>query len=64
MVKKPRKKLFVIRKYIFATSAREAIKEERNHEVDDVWVDDEWKKDPNNQLSSAIGFAAYDDDNE
>jgi hypothetical protein len=60
MKKKSNQKLFVIRKYVFAKSAREAIKKERKHEPDDVWVDDEWRKDPKNQLSSAIGFVAYD----
>jgi hypothetical protein len=53
-------KLFVIRKYVFAKSARAAIKAERKHEVDDVWIDDDWRKDPKNQLSSAIGFTADD----
>ncbi len=39
------KKRFVVRKYIMATSAREALKLERNAAADDVWIDEDWKKD-------------------
>lgn len=39
--KKPIKQ-FIVRKYILATSAREAIALDRKHEPDDVWVDDKW----------------------
>lgn len=55
--KKPHK-LFVIRKYIKAVSASEAIKKDRSTPVDDVWVDDEWKKNSATRLESAIGFRA------
>lgn len=34
------KKIYVIRKYIVATSAKEAIRKERKHQVDDVFLDD------------------------
>ena len=50
------KKLFVIRKYVLARSAKEAIRAERKAPVDDVWLDDDWKKanvaekDPKKQL--------------
>ena len=40
-------KLFIIRKYIYADSAKQAIKKDKTHQVDDVWVDEDWKK--NNQ---------------
>lgn len=33
-------KLYVVRKYIFAKSAKEAIRRDKTHPVDDVWVDD------------------------
>ncbi len=55
------KKLFVIRKYIWAQSAQQAIKKDIRHPVDDVWVDDEWKKN-SNAPKDAIGF--YVPDNE
>lgn len=55
MSKKPLKKLFVVRKYIWADSAQRAITLDRKMPVDDVWVDDEWKK-TSNQPKDAIGF--------
>lgn len=49
-------KRFVIKKYIMAKSAHEALKKERKVRPDDVWIDEDWKKDNPNQLVSAIGF--------
>lgn len=63
--KKACKKLFIIRKYIMATSAHEALKKERRHRPDDVYVDADWRTNNQGQLESAIGFTAeleYDDD--
>lgn len=37
-------KRFVVRKYIYAKSAKDAILKERGAPVDDVWVDEDWKK--------------------
>lgn len=37
-------KRFIVRKYVMAASAAEAIRKERRVSVDDVWVDDEWNK--------------------
>lgn len=37
-------KLYIIRKYVFAPSAAIAIHRERRAPVDDVWLDDDWKK--------------------
>ena len=54
--KKDSKKLFVVRKYIMARDAKEAIRLDRKTHVDDVWVDEEWKKSNKDQLPSAIGF--------
>lgn len=48
-------KLFVVRKYIKARSAAEAIRKEKGSAVDDVWIDDDWKKE---HLNGAIGFRA------
>lgn len=39
-----------------AHSAHEALKKERLVRPDDVWVDEEWKKDNGEHLESAIGF--------
>lgn len=48
-------KLFITRKYIWAKDATDAIKAEKKREVDDVWVDEEWKKNSSNP-KDAIGF--------
>lgn len=46
-------KMFIVRKYIKARSASEAIKKDKTVPVHDVWIDEDWKK---NSLASAIGF--------
>lgn len=49
-------KLYIIRKYVFAPSAAQAIARERRAPVDDVWLDDDWKK--SQEVSKAsVGFA-------
>lgn len=48
-------KLFTIRKSIWAENALDAIKKDKTHPVDDVWIDDEWKKNSNHS-ADAIGF--------
>ena len=48
--------MFVVRKYILASSASEALKRERKHRPDEVFLDDDWKKEKGNKLESAIGF--------
>ena len=46
------KKLFIIKKYIMATDAKNAIKLDKTSEVDDVFMDADWQK--NNMC--AVGF--------
>lgn len=41
-------KLYVVRKYILADSADQAIKKDKEAPVDDVWIDEAWK---NNNLA-------------
>ena len=36
-------KQYIVRKYIMAKSAKEAIKLDSKAEVDDCWVDEDWK---------------------
>lgn len=50
------KKLFIIKKYVIAESAADAIKKERRVRPDDVWVDEDWRKGNQNNLASAIGY--------
>lgn len=64
MKKQPLKR-YIVRKYIMAKTAHEAIKKDKEHLPDDVWVDEDWKKDNSRDLSSAIGFVTpkeYNDD--
>lgn len=53
---KNKEKLYIVRKYIMAKSAAEAIKKERRIIPDDVWVSDEWIKENKSDLTSAIGY--------
>lgn len=55
-MKNKRQKLFIVKKYIMASSAHDALKKERRHRPDDVWVDDDWRKQNPTELESAIGF--------
>lgn len=48
-------KLFVVKKYVWATSAKQAIQREQKVIVDDVWIDEEWKRN-SNLPKDAIGF--------
>ena len=57
MKKTPTKqKLYIVRKYIMAKSASEAIKKERRIIPDDVYVSDDWLRENKQELSSAIGY--------
>lgn len=57
----PKDKLFVVRKYIMAKSAIQAIKKDKITPVEDVWIDEEWKKGNMSSLQSAIGFEIEDE---
>jgi hypothetical protein len=37
------KKLFIVRKYVFAASVAEAVRIEKAQLPDDCWLDDDWK---------------------
>lgn len=53
---KKQKKQFVVRKYVIATSAREAIKLEAQHPVEEVYVDMEWLRSNPPPMEKKIGF--------
>lgn len=38
------KKLFIIQKYIVATSIKEALKIEKHTKPEEIWLDEDWKK--------------------
>lgn len=52
------KKRFIVRKYIMANSAAEALKLDLKTHADDVWIDEDWKHDnPNKNISGqSAGF--------
>lgn len=52
---KPQKKLFIVRKYVWANDIPQALKIEKKQKPDDIWVDDDWKKNSSNP-KDAIGF--------
>lgn len=45
--------MYIIKKYIMATNAIQAIKKDQTTAVHDCWVDDDWKT---KNLAGAIGF--------
>lgn len=49
------KKLFVVKKYVWANSASHAIRLEKHAKPDDVWIDDQWKQAQVN-TKDAIGY--------
>lgn len=53
-----KKKLYIVRKYIMASSAHEALKLERKRRPDDVFIDSDWQRNNPTQLESVIGFHA------
>lgn len=57
-----KKQQYIIRKYVMASSAIEAIKLEAKAPVSDVWLDDDWKKAQYEDKAPAIGFSSSADD--
>lgn len=54
-------KLFIVRKYIYADNAQAAILKDKKHKVDDVWWDEDNKKNLTNP-QNAIGFQINKDE--
>jgi hypothetical protein len=44
-------KLYIVRKYIMAKSAEQAIKKDKNCPVDDVWVDEDWRNEKKDEVT-------------
>jgi len=49
-------KMYIVRKYIRASSVSSAIQKDKTTKVHEVFVDDEWRKSQKDNLASAIGF--------
>lgn len=50
------KKLYITRKYIIAESINEAIRLDKKTQIDDIFLDDDWRKEQNNRKESSTGF--------
>ena len=49
-------KLYVVRKYIKAKSIAEVLKKENKHKPDEIFFNDDWKKEVINRTDSAFGL--------
>ena len=49
------RKLFVVRKYVWADTAQDALKIEKKQEAHECWIDDDWKKNKQ-EPKDCIGF--------
>lgn len=50
------KKLFIVQKYIRANNAAEALRKEKKHKPDEVYLDSDWKKNQEFGLENVFGF--------
>lgn len=55
-MKKEDQKLFVVRKYIWAKSAQEALDKDKKTPAQDVWIDEDWKKMSGDKSANPVGF--------
>lgn len=55
-MKKPQQKRFIVRKYVMAYSAMEALKKENRYKADDVWLDEDYMKTISTSNGSTAGF--------
>lgn len=51
---------YIIKKYVMATSAMDAIRKENKHRVDDVWLDEEWVKSNPEPKENNLGYGKKD----
>jgi hypothetical protein len=59
---KPIRKRFIVRKYVYALSAAQALKMESLIKADDCYVDEQWSQQHMRDLNPAIGFNLEVDD--
>ncbi len=52
----PAQKMFIVRKYVLAKDAAQALRFEKKQAADDVWLDDDWKKAQPNAGAEVMGF--------
>ena len=55
-------KRYSVKKFVMAHSCKEAIEKEKNIAPDEVWIDEDWKKEHADfKGADAIGFTVYTD---
>jgi len=50
------RKLYIVRSYVMAKNAAEAIRKAKKKDAEDAYVSDEWKQGQVGQLTDAIGY--------
>lgn len=50
-----KKKLYIARKYLMATSLAEAIKIEKKTALDEIWLDEDYRK-SHDEFQKSVGF--------
>lgn len=63
-MKKPPEKRYIVRKFIMAKSASDALKKERKFKADECWIDEKWVEQATRDNAPAIGFAVERRDEE
>lgn len=61
-MKKSLEKRFIVRKYIMATSASQALTKERKIKADECWIDEKWIEQATKDNAPAIGFSVQRED--
>lgn len=59
---KPKDKLFVVRKFIMASCAKDALKKEKTRLPDDCYIHQQWETVNLAELESVIGFSINEDE--
>lgn len=49
-------KLYIIRKFIYARSIGDALRQEKKHKPDEIYLDDEWKRNNPKELEKKKVF--------
>ena len=49
------RKLFIVKKYVMASCAAEAMRIEKKQLSDEVWIDEDWKKAQSDAGSNVMG---------
>ena len=57
-------KLFVVRTYVRAKNAQDALRIAKSAKPDDVYVNDDWKEGKIRELADAIGFDISEDNDD